>query len=211
MRKSKLHKYAELDTFENCLQDPETIKGKWHEQYFKNNNPITLELGCGKGEYTIALAERFKTRNFIGADIKGARLWRGCKIALEKELRNVAFLRIQIDHIIDYFEKDEVSEIWLTFPDPQPKKEKKRLTAINFVEKYQCFLKKGCIVHLKTDDLNLYEYTLEVIKGHNLELIDNTDDLYNSAILNDPLTIKTTYEQKFLEIGQTIKYIGFKL
>lgn len=213
MSRKKLHRFAELNTFPNIFQNFVDIKGKWNADFFKNNNPITLELACGKGEYSIALAQRFPQRNFIGVDIKGARLWKGAKIALEQSLRNVAFLRIQIENITDFFDKNEVDEIWIIFPDTFPKKSKanKRLTAPRFLNKYKQIIRAGGLIHLKTDEQNLFEYTLETLKAENGKIHEAKEDLYRSPIDEDLLIIKTTYERKHLEAGKTIKYVRFKV
>src|SRR5688572_33160801 len=172
MAKNKLQRFAELRTFSNVHEflftERETdfkLKGKWNTDHFKNSNPIVLELGCGKGEYSNGLAEKYPNLNFIGVDIKGARIWRGSKTAQEKKLLNVAFLRTQIEFIESCFEKEEVSEIWITFPDPQPNKEKKRLTHPVFLNRYKNILKQKGVIHLKTDSAELYEFTLETIRS----------------------------------------------
>jgi len=187
------------------------MKGKWNELFFKNNNPIVLELGCGKGEYSVGLAELFPDKNFIGIDIKGARLWTGAKQSYQKGMKNVAFLRTNIEMIHHFFAENEVSEIWLTFPDPQMKKVTKRLTATNFMKSYQQFLKNEGKVHLKTDSNFMFTYTCEIVKENQFPVVFSSNDLYASD-LNDPiLDIKTYYEQQWLERGLTIKYIQFLL
>ncbi|MBL4715090.1 MAG: tRNA (guanosine(46)-N7)-methyltransferase TrmB [Bacteroidia bacterium] len=213
MARNKTLKLKEFKEFPNTFENPTEIKGNWGKIFFKNNNPIVLELGCGKGEYTLGLAKMFPDKNFIGVDVKGARLWKGAKTAIENEINNVAFLRIYIDHITDYFAKDEVSEIWLTFPDPQPKKGhiKKRLTNKKFIDLYSQILSKSGSLHLKTDSELMFEYTNEVIAENKINCIRQTSDLYNSDLVDKILSVKTTYEQKFLEIGSTIKYIEFTL
>src|SRR5574341_2560269 len=167
MTVKKLQRFAELSTFSNTFQNPAGMKGNWNKLYFKNDHPIILELACGKGEYTLELAKRFSGRNFIGVDLKGARLWRGAKTALEQNLTNVAFLRIPIEKITEYFAQNDVEEIWITFPDPFPRKgkAKKRLTSPRFLNLYRQILRPWGLVHLKTDDLNLFEYTREILKG----------------------------------------------
>ncbi|MCE3296145.1 MAG: tRNA ((46)-N7)-methyltransferase TrmB [Crocinitomicaceae bacterium] len=193
------------------------LKGKWNEDYFGNENPIVLELGCGKGEYTIGLANHFPGKNFIGLDIKGARIWVGAGEAMEKEMKNVAFLRTKIDFITDYFGQGEIDEIWLTFSDPQPKKPRKRLTSKLFVDRYRQILKPGGIIHMKTDSDLLFESTLEEIKENNYHLLESTWDLYNDISQDlDPVTkdifhIKTHYEKLFTAKGSVIKYCKFKL
>lgn len=220
MTKRKLRKYAELGTFENVFQ-PENndfihdgffLKGRWAAEYFKNSNPIVLELGCGKGEYTTGLAEKYPEKNFIGIDIKGERLWKGSKTAFEKKIQNVAFIRTQIEHINSFFVKNEVTEIWITFPDPQPNKPKikKRLTSPQFLERYKKILASNSIIHLKTDNIPLFDYTLDVIKEKGHKLIFETYDLYKCAEQNNELSIKTFYEKKFLEEGLSICYLKFQ-
>ncbi len=188
--------------------------GKWSSDFFKKDQPIILELGCGKGEYTIGLARRYPNINFLGVDVKGARLWRGCKTSIEENLKNVGFIRTQIELIEHYFEPEEVSEIWITFPDPQPKefKAKKRLTSPAFIERYRKFLAKDGIIHLKTDNTALFDYTLEIIEefGHNLLFQER--DIYKSDNCKGALIeIQTFYEQKYLELGQPIHYLKFQL
>lgn len=219
--KNKLKKFAEVNSFANVVQPQVeevfrldySLKGKWNREFFRNDNPIVLELGCGKGEYTIGLAQRYPDKNFIGVDIKGARIWKGAKYALEKELQNVAFLRTHIEHITSVFDVSEVSEIWITFPDPQLKRIriKKRLTSSVFLALYAQFLKpEGCI-HLKTDNYHLYNYTYNLCKLNKLELKINSDDLYHSRLADDILSIRTHYESLFLSQGISIKYLKFSL
>ncbi|AFD09154.1 tRNA (guanosine(46)-N7)-methyltransferase TrmB [Solitalea canadensis] len=213
MGKNKLRQFAELDTFHNVFQKDGSLKGKWSTEFFKNDHPIVLELACGKGEYTVNLSKKFPEKNFIGIDLKGNRLWTGAKMAIEEQINNVAFLRIQIEHLQSYFEHNEVDEIWITFPDPQPQvsREKKRLTSMRFLEVYRPILKENAIIHLKTDNDQLYEYTLEVIADNKLDLLANTNDVYNSALLDDVLQIKTYYERKYLSQGKNINYVRFRL
>lgn len=219
---SKLEKFEEFNAFQNCftlhfenISDGLPLKGKWRNEFFKNENPIVLELGCGRGEYTIGLAEHNPTKNYIGVDIKGNRIWTGAKHALENNLKNVAFVRTRIDFIEHCFSENEVDEIWITFPDPQPQKTRtrKRLTNPIFLNRYKKFLKPGGIVHLKTDNTGFYEYTLEVIKENNLPLIWHTNDLYKNcpADREELIRIKTYYEKLFTAKGEDIKYIAFKL
>jgi len=216
--KNKLQRYAELATFDNVLQPALDeidggfyLKGKWAGEYFKNNNPIVLELGCGKGEYTISLADKYPDKNFIGIDIKGARIWKGSRTALENHMKNVAFIRMSIDKIASFFGEDEVSEIWFTFPDPQPGKSriKKRLTSPRFLKIYETIMQKGGIIHLKTDNIAFFDYTLDIIKENNYQLIWATCDLYDSGKANEILSIRTFYEQKFLDEGLPICYLKF--
>lgn len=219
---SKLEKFAEFDTFKNCftlyfeeLNKGLDIKGKWHETYFKNQKPIVLELGCGRGEYTVGLAQKHPEKNYIGVDIKGNRIWTGAKQAIDEKLNNVAFLRTRIDFIDHCFDANEVSEIWLTFPDPQPQKTRarKRLSNMMFINRYKKFLKPGGLIHLKTDSTSFYEYTLEVVKENKFNLLFATDDLY----LNCPpgreelMEIKTYYEKLFTDKGEKIKYCCFTI
>jgi len=240
MAKRKLKKFAEVSAFENCFflsfenskAEGLPLKGKWHKEYFKNNNPIVLELGCGKGEYTVGLAKRFPEKNFIGVDIKGNRIWTGAKTAIESKMNNVAFIRTRIDFIESCFSEGEVDEIWITFPDPQPQKTRvrNRLTNMMFINRYKVILKKGGFVNLKTDNEPFYEYTKEVIAGNNLKLIDSTNDLYanvtrllsgssdsdsyrNENTQRDEAltTIKTYYEKKFSDLGFKICYLKFQL
>lgn len=222
MPKNKLQRFAELRTFTNVHEFLFTerdhdfkLKGKWHSEYFKNVNPIVLELGCGKGEYTIGLAEKYPNKNFIGIDIKGARIWRGSKTAQEKNLHNVAFLRTQIEYIEKCFEKDEVSEIWITFPDPQPNKEKKRLSHLIFLNRYKNVLKPNGIVHLKTDSAELHEFTLEVLQENKLNKIYSSADLYSESNFGDSWAeateLKTHYEKLFTAKGKKITYLKFQL
>jgi tRNA (guanine-N7-)-methyltransferase len=187
------------------------MKGKWKTDFFNNNHPIILELGCGKGEYTVGQAEMFPDKNFIGVDIKGARIWTGAKDALEKKLNNVAFIRTNIELIHTFFATDEVDEIWLTFPDPQMKKTTKRLTATNFMQIYRQFLIPGGIIHLKTDSHFMFTYTKELTKRNNYPIRFSTDDLYASEHKNPVFDIKTYYEQQWIERGLTIKLIEFSL
>ncbi|MDA9563734.1 tRNA (guanosine(46)-N7)-methyltransferase TrmB [Flavobacteriales bacterium] len=225
--KNKLKRFAEMKSFANVfepmLEDVKTgsyhLKGKWREEYFKNDNPIVLELGCGKGEYTVGMAEKFPKKNFIAVDIKGARMYVGAKHSLESELSNVAFLRTRIEFIEAFFEQDEVDEIWITFPDPQPQERriKKRLTSPQFLDRYRKFLKKDGIVHLKTDSALLHEYTLEIIEERKHNLIDASADLYAGKIseydqdTQEILGIKTHYETLFSEKGFKITYLKFRM
>jgi tRNA (guanine-N7-)-methyltransferase len=187
------------------------MKGKWRD-FFGNANPIVLELGCGRGEYTVALAQLFPEKNFIGVDIKGSRMWAGAKESHLKGMKNVAFIRTNIEIISEFFSTDEVSEIWLTFPDPQMKKVRKRLTSTRFMELYQQFVKENGIIHLKTDSNFMFQYTVEMIKANQYPVMFQNNDLYHSDFSDDKiLSIKTFYEQQWLERGLTIKYIKFNL
>lgn len=220
MGKNKLARWTELGSYINVIQ-PEIgdvsgkdhpIKGKWNQDLFKNENPIVLELGCGKGEYTIGLANSFPNNNFIGIDIKGARMWRGAKTANEQNLSNVAFLRTRIEFINSFFSADEVDEIWITFPDPHPggRNSNKRLTSPWFLNSYRLFLKDKGLIHLKTDNTELYTFTKKVISFNNLETIFSTVDLYSEKTDNI-LSIRTHYEKIFLEAGLKINWLSFRL
>lgn len=213
MGKDKLRRFAEIATFDNVieLESGKPLKGNWAGQQFKNNHPLILELGCGKGEYTVNLARLYPDKNFIGIDYKGNRIWRGAKTAIEENIPNVAFLRIQIENLLDYFSDQEVDEIWITFPDPQPQvsREKKRLTSPRFLEKYKQILKKGAPVHLKTDSDLLYAYTCEKISELGLITEVQSDDLYASGLSDEVLSIKTYYEKRYLAQNKNINYLKF--
>ncbi|MET4081137.1 tRNA (guanine-N7-)-methyltransferase [Pedobacter sp. UYP30] len=213
MGKDKLRRFAEIDTFANVyqLEEAKPLKGNWTNNHFKNCNPLVLELACGKGEYAVNLAQLFPEKNFIGIDYKGNRIWRGAKTAIEDGIENVAFLRIQIENILDYFGEGEIDEIWITFPDPQPQlsREKKRLTSPRFLEKYKPLLKKGGKINLKTDNDQLYLYTCETVEALGLKTHKNTDHLYTSEVLDEVLSIKTYYEKKYLLHDKNINYIQF--
>ena len=219
MGKNKLTKFEEMKGFEHVIQAPYNsikdsdfeLKGKWGSSFFGNENPIVLELGCGKGEYTVELAEKFPGINYIGVDIKGARLWKGAKTALSKGLKNVAFLRTNIELITQFFAPGEVDEIWLTFPDPQMKKTSKRLTSTAFLNKYKNLLKTDGIIHLKTDSNFQFSYTSALVHLNKFEVLAETNNLYESEIINETLHIKTFYEKQWLSRGITIKYIAFRL
>jgi len=243
MAKNKEARWNEFGSFTNVIQ-PETdevagrdhpLKGLWNYSIFKNNNPLILELGCGKGEYTTGLAAIFPGNNYIGVDIKGARMWRGAKTSNELEMKNVAFLRTRIEFISSFFSSGEVDEIWITFPDPHTgaRNANKRLTSPLFLKRYLSFLKNDGIIHLKTDNTELFNYTASVIKNHNLELLFSTNDLYNPQLINDPglsqgkplselsvlnrefveniLSIKTHYEKLFLIKEMKINYLSFRM
>ena len=219
MAKNKLSKFKEMDNFPHVFQYTYRdlinahfpLKGKWREMFFKNKKPIVLELGCGRGEYAVSLAERYPDKNYIGIDIKGARMWTGAKESYDKKLPNVAFLRTHIEMLTKFFEKEEVDEIWITFPDPQMKKTRKRLTSTNFLHAYSQILKPTGIIHLKTDSNFLYTYTLELIKNNNLNLLFNSQDVYQEPLLKeDPVSsIQTYYEQQWIERGLSIRYLKF--
>ncbi|HRJ35985.1 MAG TPA: tRNA (guanosine(46)-N7)-methyltransferase TrmB, partial [Flavobacteriales bacterium] len=227
MGKNKLQRWAEMEGFPNVIQQSgkelleadHPIKGHWKKGMFHNDHPITLELGCGKGEYTVGLAKRFAERNFIGVDVKGARIWRGAKTAVDESIKNAAFLRTRIDFIKAFFSKDEVDEIWLTFSDPQPRegKENKRLSSPYFLENYCSFLKPDGLIHVKTDSDLLYVFTREVINKYKLKCLVDTADLYGDQFesfdtsTRDILDIRTHYEQMWLAKGKKIKYLKFEL
>jgi tRNA (guanine-N7-)-methyltransferase len=231
--KNKLARWTELGSFDKVIQ-PEIgdvfskdhpVKGSWNKELFKNENPVILELGCGKGEYTVGLAARFPGNNYIGIDIKGARMWRGAKTADELQLHNVAFLRTRIEFINSFFFTDEVDEIWITFPDPHPggRNSDKRLTSPVFLNNYRLCMKNRGLVHLKTDNTELYNYTKTVVENNNLDLVFATNDLYtgnftidngsfpNNFPSNDILSIRTHYEKIFLGEGLKINYLSFRL
>ena len=213
MGKDKLRRFAEVHTFSNVLQldAGKPFKGSWDTGFFKNTNPVVLELACGKGEYTVNLARLFPDKNFIGIDYKGNRIWRGAKTALEDGVNNVGFLRIQIETILDYFAPGEVDEIWITFPDPQPQvsREKKRLTSLRFLNKYKQFLKPGGFINLKTDNDGFHAYTAEKVEENRLKLHVKTEDLYHSEFADEVLSIKTYYEKKYLKENKNINYLKF--
>ena len=232
MGKGKLAKFADMETYENVFQYPYSVvehvpfemKGHWHEEYFHNQNPIVLELGCGKGEYAVGLAKQFPDVNFIGVDIKGARMWTGATQALQEGLKNVAFLRTNIEIIDRFFAPDEVQEIWLTFSDPQMKNPRKRLTSTYFMNRYRHFLVDGGIIHLKTDSNFLFTYTSYMVEKNSLPVIFKTEDLYHLEDLEnlgtigdlgnlDPkvLSIQTYYESMWIARGLNIKYMKWQL
>jgi tRNA (guanine-N7-)-methyltransferase len=218
MPKRKLQRFAELEQMERVYQpqglfldhDYE-LKGKWCPEVFRNNNPITLELGCGRGEYTVHLAQRYPDRNFIGIDIKGARLWRGAKTANEEHLLNAAFLRYEIEKLGAFFAPGEIQEIWITFPDPQPQltRENRRMTSARFLKLYRSMVGTNGIVHLKTDNAWLYEYTLEKLAEDRVQIHQATNDLYAAGLTDEVLEIKTTYEARYLAEGKKICYLRF--
>ena len=221
MGKDKLKRFAENLTFP-CFVQPEfaqmfrcdhPLKGRWHSDFFHNDRPIVLELGCGRGEYTVALAEREPERNFIGVDIKGARMWRGAKSATERGLGNAAFLRTRIEFITSLFAEGEVAELWITFPDPQLKarRAKKRLTSPLFLGYYSCILAADGAINLKTDSRHLFDYTLEVVRRFGLPCEVAESDIYGSGRADSVLSVKTAYEKLYLDRGVPITYIRFSL
>lgn len=223
----KLSRFAEVAKLDNCVEVPNahvikdfSLRGNWASGHFGNEKPITLELACGKGEYSIGQARLFADRNFIGMDIKGNRIWKGATEARRDDLTNVAYLRTRIDFIDRLFDKDEVAEIWVIFPDPQPQKDRKKLTSPLFLDRYRQILKKGGTVNLKTDNLPLWEFTMEVIAEQGLTVFGQSNDLYadldakTSAYLNereDILRIRTYYEGLWLQEGRKINYVSFAL
>lgn len=228
MGKNKLKKFAEMETFHNVFQcgarellpdnDVPKMAGRWREDYFGNTNPIVLELGCGHGEYTVGLAQKYPEKNFIGIDIKGARMWVGAKQAEEAGMRNVAFLRTNIEMLTGFFHADEIDEIWITFPDPQMKKATKRLTSTYFLQRYQQIVRAGGRIHLKTDSLFLYTYTREMLRLNAYPVLADTADLYaEKAVETDNIDIEearmlqTHYEKQWLDRGLTIKYVCWSL
>lgn len=222
MSKNKLAKFADMETFPHVFQYPFAVlqqqeggfplKGRWHTDFFHNDHPIVLELGCGRGEYTVGLGKRYAEKNFIGIDIKGARMWAGAKESLQEGMPNVAFLRTDIELLDRFFAEEEVAEIWITFPDPQMKKVGKRLTGTRFLSLYDKVLEKGGRIHLKTDSPFLYTYTKALVELNDLPVHEITDDLYGKGCVeNEILGIRTYYEQQWLERGLTIKYISFGL
>ena len=231
MGKNKLKKFAEMETFHNVFQcgaremveDSPVVamRGKWHAEYFHNENPIVLELGCGRGEYTVGLAARYPNKNYIGIDIKGARMWAGAKQAELAGMKNVAFLRTNIEMLTHFFAPGEVAEIWITFPDPQMKKATKRLTSTYFMQRYAELLQENGLIHLKTDSPFLYTYTQAMVKENSYLLLVDTSDLYNTdqtlGIVNqesdieEARALQTHYEHQWLDRGLTIKYLRWQL
>ncbi len=215
--RSKLQRFKENFERDNVIEPGkdiyEKIKGNWNEIYFKNDHPIVLEVGCGNGEYTLGFAGNFPEKNFLGVDVKGTRIWRGSKDAIDKELSNVAFLRTQILQIQNFVAPTEVSEIWITFPDPRPRKRdvKRRLTGPRFLNIYQELLRDNGLVHLKTDNTALFDYTLEVLESEiEVKELVHTHDLYSTNFLQDHLGIQTRYEKMFMAKGEKIKYLRFQ-
>lgn len=221
MGKGKLSKFEEMKTFTNVFQPSFDevfgkdfrMKGRWASEHFRNDHPIILELGCGKGEYTVGLAKQFPGQNFIGIDIKGARIWKGAKQAFHENILNAAFIRTRIEFINSFFGPGEIDEVWITFPDPQLKKRrnKKRLTAAHFLNSYREFLKDQGIVHLKTDNAVLYRYTRALAGQNGLPVHSATEDLYGAGLESEVFGIRTYYEEQFIEEGLNIHYLRFSL
>ena len=221
MGKNKLSRFRELETLDRVFQPPSEeiygkdyhLKGRWKSEVFGNDHPLVLELGCGKGEYTVGLARIHPDRNYMGLDIKGARIWKGARQANEEGLKNVAFLRTHIDFITSFFTREEVNGLWITFPDPQEKKrrQKKRLTGAIFLNRYRQLLQDQGEVCLKTDNRGLYNYTLELAKYNKLTIERHTDDLYSTGWHDEAVSIQTTYEAKFRDEGAKINFIRFRL
>lgn len=219
MGKNKLEKFADMASYPHVFEYPYSVvdnvpfdmKGQWHQKFFKNDHPIVLELGCGRGEYTVGLGQMFPDKNFIGVDIKGARMWSGATESLNAGMNNVAFLRTNIEIIDRFFDQGEVSEIWLTFSDPQMKKATKRLTSTYFMERYRRFLADNGLVHVKTDSHFMFTYTKYMLEHNQLPVEFITEDLYHSGCADDILGIRTYYEQQWLDRGLNIKYIKFRL
>lgn len=215
-KKNKQQRIADVNAFQNVFEyehftTDDKLRGKWHSDIFKNENPITLELACGKGEYCISLSRNYPDRNFIGIDIKGPRIWAGAKKALEQKVENVRFLRAYIDHLENFFCENEIDEIWIVFPDPYIKKERKRLTSPKFLDIYRNIMKPGGNIHLKTDSGTLFDYTLDVVREQQLELIENNNDIYRESTNPELTDIQTFYEKIHLQQGKPIRYIRFRL
>lgn len=213
MGKDKLRKFAEINTFDNVYQldEGKVLKGNWAANHFKNNQPVVLELACGKGEYAVNLAKLFPQKNFVGVDLKGNRIWRGARTGVDEGIANLAFLRIQIEDLLDYFGEQEIDEIWITFADPQPQisRERKRLTSPFFLAKYKILLKESGKINLKTDNDGLYLYTKEKVAELGLITHKDTDHLYQSDLVDEVLSIKTHYERIYLNKDKSINYIQF--
>jgi tRNA (guanine-N7-)-methyltransferase len=220
MRKNKLDKFKENENFDHVVQPDASfimtndyeLKGKWGKEFFKNDNPIVLELGCGRGEYTVELAKMFPDKNFLGVDIKGSRIYSGAKAVHEEGMKNAGFVRMKIDFITSVFE-NEIDEVWITFPDPFPEKPNRRLTSPVFLNRYLKIIKPNALINLKTDNMNNFTFTKEIAEKNGLEIVRATDDLYGKDEVEvcGILNIKTTYEKRFLKAGDTIKLISFHL
>jgi tRNA (guanine-N7-)-methyltransferase len=206
-------KIAEIHSMENVFETPERMEGDWYNSYFNNGNPLVLELGCGRGEYTVNMGRRFPEKNFVGIDIKGPRIWKGAGAALREGLMNVAFARFRIEYINEYFREPAASEMWIPFPDPFPRASKsgRRLTSPEFLARYKPILKPDAILHFKTDSTDLYQWTLDTYRERGIEILAFTDNLHNSEYLDEVTGIPTKYEGIFMAKGENIKYIRFKL
>jgi tRNA (guanine-N7-)-methyltransferase len=217
MSRKKLVRFADNDQNPNVIQSGkpifEEIKGNWNEKQFQNENPIVVELACGRGEFTVGLGRVFTNQNFIGVDIKGSRIWKGSSTATQEGIHNVAFLRTQIQQLDQFFDQGEISELWITFPDPFPRDgdEKRRLTSPRFLDMYKPMIKSGGIIHFKTDNTGLFDYSLELVKSRiDIEVIGFTSDFYQSEWKDDHFGIKTKYEKLFSDKGEKIKYLKFR-
>ncbi len=217
MGRNKLQRFKENEENRNVIQAGkpifESIKGNWNQVQFENDHPLVVELACGRGEFTVGLAREYPEQNFIGVDIKGSRIWKGSTIAIQEGLANVAFLRTQIQQLNDFFAAEEISELWITFPDPFPRDgdEKRRLTSPRFLEMYKPLLKQTGLVHFKTDNTGLFDYTLELVQAReDIEVLVFTHDFYQSEYKNDHHGIKTRYEKIFSDKGEKIKYLKFR-
>lgn len=227
MGKAKMFKIHSIDSFPNVFQNEHytdpllknsegqkvDLKGKWRQDFFKNNNPLVLELACGKGDYSLALAQKYPNKNFIGVDSKGARIYTGSKLALENKLHNLAFARMRIENITNFFAPGEIDEIWITFPDPFPKKgdARRRLSSKGFIERYRQICKPGATIHFKTDDLPLFHFTKETVDELGLKTSYYKEDIYRAPLDFEELNIKTHYEKQHLANGRTINYLSFQL
>jgi tRNA (guanine-N7-)-methyltransferase len=217
MSKNKLAKFADVHALPNVVEVPYAdlinntypLRGNWNSRFFGNNNPIVLELGCGKGEYTVGLAENYPDKNFLGIDIKGARIWTGATAAYEKGLKNAGFIRTYVELLSSFFEPGEISEIWITFPDPQMKKERKRLTSTKLLAHYAKVMKPGGVIHLKTDSNFLFSYTTALVHLNDFKVEVEKEDLYASEFADGIMGIKTYYEQQWLSRGIKIKYLKY--
>lgn len=212
MTLNKLQRFAAIDKFPNVLQKPVDMKDKW-EDFWGNKNPVTLELACGKGEYSVNLGRKHPDRNFLGVDVKGNRIYIGAKTALDEGLKNVGFLRTQINNLNDYFHDHSIDKIWIIFPDPFLKdiRAKNRLTHTRFLTKYQKLLKPGATINLKTDSRELFDFTLEMIEENNCSIVDIREDIYNNNLLNEELSIQTFYEKMHLGEGRKINFVSYKV
>lgn len=217
MGRKKLERFKQNEINRNVVQQGKDIfdhiKGAWNKEQFQNDHPLTVELACGRGEFTVGLARQYPGRNFVGVDIKGSRIWKGSTIAIAEGLENVAFLRSQIEVLDKFFDQEEIDELWITFPDPRPREgdEKKRLTSPKFLDMYKPLIRQGGVVHLKTDNTGLFDYTLEVLQSRDdLEVLVSTHDFYNSPYRDEHFGIQTRYEKMFSEQGEKIKYLRFE-